>query len=784
MKTNPLPMSHRPHPRTRLLLATFIVLSAMFLAHGQTPSPVLLPAPVSYQGGEGRLVWNGVAIQAPEELLPWTAPLSQFLASLPAPSPGRAATPLVLAVDAALHPHPEYYLLDVRPTTVTLRATRPDGLARGLQTLIQLTGEDGSVPVCRVEDHPRFPYRGMHLDVCRHFFPVSFVKRYIDLLARYKFNTFHWHLTEDQGWRIEIEAYPRLTQVGAWRKGSQVGPYARQEFDTIPYGGFYSKDEIREVVAYAAARGITVIPEIEMPGHALAALASYPEYSCSGGPFEVARGWGVFDDVFCPREETFHFLETILAEVMDLFPSSYIHIGGDECPKTRWKSCPHCQALMAREGLQDEHELQSWFIRRIERFVNSRGRRIIGWDEILEGGLAPNATVMSWRGEEGGVAAARAGHDAIMTPGSHCYFDHYQGDPALEPHAIGGYSPLQKVYAYEPVPAGLTPAEQARILGAQGNVWTEYMTDSRHVEYMVLPRMIALSEVLWSPVSQRDEARFMARLQRELPRLDRLGHHFSLSHRQVRLRTEAGPTPGTVLVRATPPREGQRVTMEWKSPRHEPWMTESDREVYFALDTLRPSDNQRVLQGDGRLRAWLDDESPGSGMRNPVSERHFFFNLATGRPLQVSPPPVAPYDQGGAFTLVDGIMGGDRRSGTDWLGWRGDVQILLDLGEARSIQSMVTGTYHEPHSWIHRPQEIRVEGSMDGRNWSDLGRVRVPHGVKFPEQGGRLPFAIWLEEPVSVRHLRFTVQAAGKIPPGYPGEGHPAWLFLDEIQVY
>jgi hexosaminidase len=338
----------------------------------------------------------------------------------------------------------------------------------------------------------------MHLDVCRHFFPVSFVKKYIDLLAIHKMNYFHWHLTEDQGWRIEIKKYPLLTQTGAWRSGSMIGKYSDQKYDSVRYGGFYTQDEIRDIVKYASERHITVIPEIEMPGHALAALAAYPQFSCKGGPFEVARGWGVFDDVYCTREETFRFLFNVLDEVIELFPGPYIHIGGDECPKTRWKSCDSCQSRMREEGIKDEHELQSWFIQRIERYVNEKGKKIIGWDEILEGGLAPNATVMSWRGTEGGIMAANQNHNVVMTPGTHCYFDHYQGNPEKEPLAIGGFTNLEKVFSFNPLPAGL-PADKAEyILGAQANVWTEYILTESHIEYMVLPRMTALSQVLWS----------------------------------------------------------------------------------------------------------------------------------------------------------------------------------------------------------------------------------------------------------------------------------------------
>jgi hexosaminidase len=395
-----------------------------------------------------------------------------------------------------------WYSLSATAAGTEIRAASETGVFYGIQTLLQLVKNNSGraeLPETIISgDFPAFRYRGMHLDVCRHFFPVAFIKKYIDLLAIHKMNYFHWHLTEDQGWRIEIEKYPNLTSIGAWRKGSMVGKYSDQKYDNIRYGGFYSKDEIREIVAYAAERHITVVPEIEMPGHALAALASYPKLSCTGGPFEVARGWGVFDDVYCTREETFEFLYNVLDEVCELFPGEYIHIGGDECPKTRWKTCNDCQNRIKEEGLKDEHELQSWFIRRIERYLNQKGKKMIGWDEILEGGLAPNATVMSWRGTEGGIAAATQNHDVIMTPGSHCYFDHYQGKPEKEPLAIGGFTDLEKVFSFNPIPAGLPADKTAYILGAQANVWTEYILNEAHVEYMVLPRMTALSQVLWS----------------------------------------------------------------------------------------------------------------------------------------------------------------------------------------------------------------------------------------------------------------------------------------------
>jgi len=443
------------------------------------------------------------------------------------PSRPAGLTLRLIAPDSALGN--EGYRLSSQTSGVIIEASTEAGLFRGLQTFRQLlhAGVPGTVPRVEISDAPRFPYRGMHLDVARHFFPVEFVERYIDLLSRYKFNTFHWHLTDDQGWRIQINRYPKLTDIGSCRRETVVDrnfdPYIG---DSTRYCGYYTQDEVRRVVAYAAARHITIVPEIEMPGHAQAAIAAYPELACTPGPFEVSTVWGVDEDILCPSEATFAFLEGVLTEVIALFPGPYIHIGGDEAPKTRWKSSDLAHQVIQREQLADEHALQSWFVQRIERFLSAHGRRLIGWDEILEGGLAPGATVMSWRGVSGGIAAAQQGHDVIMTPTSHAYFDYAQGDPALEPFSIGGNIPLERVYAFEPVPSVLTPEQATHVLGAQGNVWTEYMKTPDRVEWMVFPRMLAMAEVTWSPASARDWERFIERLPSALAALDRLGVNY------------------------------------------------------------------------------------------------------------------------------------------------------------------------------------------------------------------------------------------------------------------
>lgn len=416
------------------------------------------------------------------------------------------------------------YSLIVRKDGIHISSANEEGIFYGVQSLIQLLDpaakKDLKVPFVSIKDAPRFSYRGMHLDVTRHFFPVSFVKKYIDYLALHKFNTFHWHLTDDQGWRIEIKKYPKLTEIGSVRKGTVTGRHPGTGNTNIPVSGYYTQDEVREIVKYASDRYINVIPEIEMPGHASAALTAYNTLGCTGGPYKVEEGWGVFDDVFCAgNDETFTFLQNVVDEVITLFPSSYIHLGGDESPKTRWKTCPKCQKRIKDNNLKDEHELQSYFIQRMEKHVNAKGRKIIGWDEILEGGLAPNAAVMSWRGEAGGIEAAKQNHYVVMTPGNYVYFDYSQSSKE-DSLTIGGLTTIQKVYSYNPVPSSLPAESRKYILGAQANVWTEYMSNPQKVEYQIFPRMSALSEVLWSPQESRDWKTFEERLKTQFSRYD------------------------------------------------------------------------------------------------------------------------------------------------------------------------------------------------------------------------------------------------------------------------
>lgn len=480
---------------------------------------------------------------------------------------------------------PEGYRLQIDGNGIHLSGSGA-GIFYGVQTLLQIMPEQfGNVvrlPFASIVDWPRFKYRGMHLDTARHFMPVEFVKKYIDLMAQFKFNYFHWHLTDDQGWRIEIKKYPRLTEIGSTRpetvKERNLSPYIG---DGTPHGGFYTQAQIREVIEYARKRYVTIIPEIEMPGHASAALAAYPQFGCKKDyQYKVQTSWGIFKEVFCPTDETFNFLEDVLDEVIKLFPDSpYIHIGGDEVLKDHWKESGFVQELKKRENLKDEHEVQSYFIRRIEKFVNSKGKKIIGWDEILEGGIAPNATIMSWRGMRGGIEAAKAKHDVIMTPTDYVYFDYGQGDPQYEPVNIGSYVPLAKVYSFDPIPESLTENEAKFIIGGQANVWTEYIKTPQQVEYMAFPRMLALSEVLWSPKENRDFEDFRWRLNSLLPRLDARGVNYRI------------PEPGGLQNVVT---ENERISVELQPA--------AGTRVHYTTDGTTPDERSAVYSGPIEVR--------------------------------------------------------------------------------------------------------------------------------------------------------------------------------------
>ncbi|MCK9617423.1 MAG: glycoside hydrolase family 20 protein [Lentimicrobiaceae bacterium] len=656
----------------------------------------------------------------------------------------------------------EGYHLTVEKKKITIEGS-PQGVFYGLQTLAQLVQQNQkklSVPCCEIIDYPEFSWRGMHLDVSRHFFPLSFIKKYIDYLSMYKMNTFHWHLTDDQGWRIEIKKYPKLTQTGAWRNYTLNGHYSTmpQQFDSTRYGGFYTQEEIREVVDYAQKRFVTIVPEIEMPGHALAALSAYPELSCSGGHFEVIGNWGVFEDVFCTKEETFTFLQDVLSEVMDLFPGKYIHIGGDECPKERWKKCPVCQQRIKDEGLKDENKLQSYFIARIEKFVNSKSRSIIGWDEILEGGLAPNATVMSWRGTEGGLAAAKLKHNVVMAPGSHCYFDYYQGNPKFEPLAIGGFIPVEKVYQFDPIPAGLNPEENKYILGGQANVWTEYIPDGKQVEYMIFPRMCALSEALWTYPQNRDFESFKKRLLSHLKLYDHLNINYSKAMFALKFQVSKGKAPLTVTLAGEPGIEIRYNT------------DGSELTGKTILYSSPISISKTCLLQAGNFS--------GGKLCSPVLSQQFYVNPATGKNVTLTYPPHENYNVGGAATLTDGILGRIPWYGGEWLGFNGkNCEAILDLEKTTKISKVIVDVLNAESSWIYLPKSIEVFISPDGVNFTSVKKISEKEIVEMQRK------MILETDGLQTRYLKIVVENNGKIPDGKPGAGYDAWLFVDEILV-
>jgi hexosaminidase len=593
----------------KILLPVFFISCFSIITNAQDNNPNLgiIPAPVSIKKASGEfilsqqtvLLADTVTNKAVVFLTDYLQNKAMLHVQLKTNDGSSAANSIVLTATGTDNLPADGYRLTITPQQIII-AGKGAGLFYGIQTLIQLMPAEraatAKLPCVQIEDYPRFGYRGVMLDVCRHFFSVEFVKKYIDLMAAYKLNNFHWHLTDDQGWRIEIKKYPKLTEVGSQRAQTVIGNYhdrTPQQFDNTPYGGFYTQDQIRDVVKYASDRYINVVPEIEMPGHSEAALASYPELSCDPSfPYKVAETWGVFHDIYCPSDQTFSFLEDVLTEVMDLFPSKYIHIGGDEAPKDVWKKSAFCQKLMKKLHLKTEDELQSYFIQRIEKFVNSKGRSIIGWDEILEGGLSPNATVMSWRGEAGGIAAAQQNHNVVMTPGSGgLYIDQLQGKQNVEPLSIGGYDPLSKIYSYNPIPAVLNADQQKYIIGVQANLWTEYIPTENKAQYMTYPRLMALSEVAWSSLANKNYNDFAnTRIPDHLALLDKSNYDY-------RVPTAIGGQD-TILfapqlnVNLKPSVTGAKVyyTIDGYQPR------ETDMEYTIPMTYIIPLDQYRELK--------------------------------------------------------------------------------------------------------------------------------------------------------------------------------------------
>ncbi len=752
---------------------TLSLLSLLFAvelcAQGPTPAPPpdppLIPRParaIIQPGGfsitEKTVIIVDTGSSAPsataEYLAAMIARVSPFrprVVQLPA-----ASAPAGSIVFSGTAPNPEVspesYALRVYPGGIRISAPSEAGAFYAVQTLRQLfperfespagrdTVQAWTLPSATVQDKPRFKWRGLLLDCCRHFMDVDFVKRTIDMLAMLKMNRLHWHLTDDQGWRIEIKKYPALTSIGAWRK----------EKDGSSYGGFYTQEQIRDVVRYAAERHVTVVPEIEMPGHALAALASYPQYSCTGGPFDVANDWGVFKDIYCAgKDETFRFLGDVLTEVIGLFPSEYIHIGGDEAPKYRWEHCADCRKRMLDEELDSEHELQSWFIGRIGTFLRERGRKLIGWDEILEGGLPEGATVQAWRSIDSAATAARAKHYAIVSPTSHAYFDY---DLAT--------TDMETVYSFEPVPKSLKPSEAEYILGGECNMWTEHAPQEM-VESKVFPRILAMTEVLWSPTQLRDWKHFRNRVQRFYPRLDTLDVGYGYEAPPVRFITEADST-----------RRALRISIEQRQPGLALlWARGQDAE------NGQPYEAPIVVSDSGTVSALA--YGPGKRVGEPQRLR-YDVHAAFGAGVTLAVKPSDTYSAGGPGALTDGVRGSSSFRDGRWQGHEGrDVVAVIDLGEERPLRELRAGFLHYQQAWIFLPRSVEFATSLDGRNYVESGVFTMPERDR-EELTFTLDAAIAVDIP-RARFIRMRARSMPACPPWHAGAGGKTWIFIDEI---
>lgn len=666
----------------------------------------------------------------------------------------------------------EAYQLKVTQDNVTITGTSEAGTFYGIQTLrksLPITNKgDISLPAAEINDYPRFSYRGVHLDVSRHFFPADSVKHFIDMMALHNINRLHWHLTDDQGWRIEIKKRPELTTIGSKRSETVIG-HNSGEYDGILYSGFYTQDEAREIVKYAKERHITVIPEIDLPGHMQAALAAYPELGCTGGLYEVWKMWGVSEDVLCAgNDKTLTFIEDVLNEIVDIFPSEYIHVGGDECPKVRWKKCPKCQArikelgLKADKGHTAEQRLQSYIINYAEQFLNGKGRQIIGWEEILEGGLAPNATVMSWRGIEGGIEAVKHKHDAIMTPSSFLYFDYYQTmDTDNEPPAIGGYVPLEKVYSYEPVPQILTPEEAKHIVGVQANLWTEYIPTYSQVEYMELPRMAALSEIQWTMPKKKEYADFLKRLPGLIAVYDINQYNYAKHIFQVKSQY-IPDTEANVL----------NVVLS----------TIDNTPVYYTLDGSEPTASSNIYTdtlkiGQSCTLKAITIRPNGS---SAVLKEDIKFNKATMKPITMQQPINEKYKFEGKNTLIDGLAGSRNYRTGRWIAfYQNDLEAVIDLQQETPISKAWVRTYVEIGEEILDLRELSVAVSNDGKEYKEV-KSEVYPAVSKEDKNGIYTHELSFDT-VQARYVKIAARPEYNIPAWHWGKGRPAFIFVDEI---
>lgn len=659
----------------------------------------------------------------------------------------------------------EAYVIDVTRRRVVVEASGRRGFNYAIQTLRQMGPR---IPCVRIEDAPRFSYRGLHLDEARHFFGKDVVKKYLDIMAFHKLNTFHWHLTDDQGWRVQIMKYPELTSVGSVRNGTCIRRNYKTN-DGVPYGEgmWYSQEDIREIVAYAAERGIDVIPEIDLPGHMLAALAAYPHLGCSGGPYKVWHRWGVSKDVLCAgNEQTYAFLEDVFTEICELFPSQYIHIGGDECPKDSWESCPECQALIRKLGLKDddghkaEHYLQSHVMNHIEAFLASKGRKVIGWDEILDGAPSKSAAVMSWRGEEGGIKAAAAGHDVIMTPDTYSYWDYYQStDVENEPFAIGGYVPVEKVYSYEPFTESMDELSRSRIIGVQANMWTEYISDPDHLEYMLLPRLAALSEVQWCRPENKDWSRFTDSMDELCEAYRRMGYNYAEHIFGVRGYLRHDSESGCAEVRLE---------------------TQGVAQIRYTLDGTDPDGNSELYKAPLEISSTcvLKASAVRDGSMTRPYVRKFSFHKAAGRSVTLKHPSLSNEAEG----LLDAVRGPAIHKCQEWCSWLAKpCEAVIDMGDSQPYSRVEVGYISNKPSQIFNPVSLSVKVSEDGNAWTEVAYAKADvEGESEPD--GLKSMSVSFPQ-TAARYVKVTAECLPEVPKWHHYAGRRAWLYVDEIIV-
>ena len=677
-----------------------------------------------------------------------------------------------LSVDPTIFTEKDSYKIIVNENNINIISSETSSAFFAIQTLrkslpFDAKGENIVMPAAEIYDYPRFGHRGMMLDVSRHIFDLDSIKEFIDVMALHNMNKFHIHLTDDQGWRIEIKKYPELTKVGAWRSGTKIGK--SETYDTIRHGGFYTQEELRELVQYAADRHIDIIPEIDLPGHQLAALATYPELGCTGGPYEVWRQWGVSDDVICAgNEDAMRFLEDVLTEVMDIFPSEYIHIGGDECPKVRWEQCPKCQAKIKELGFKDDEHfkaeayLQSYVMTRMEKFVENHGRKVIGWDEILEGGLGPNVTVMSWRSIDGGKEGAKQHHDVIMTPCSHLYFDYYQTDNIDdEPLAIGGYIPVSRVYEFEPIPSDLTEEEAKHILGPQANLWVEYIKNMSTVFYRVLPRMDALTEVQWVSPEQKDYDSFRKRTYKMVELYDIKGWNYAKHIFDIDV--EIVPNVEAKCIDVTMSKFGEG-------------------DILYTLDGTDPLTNGTKytealkLTENAKLRAIVKRaRSVGKEFKTDIE-----LSKSSMKPISLKNEPHENYRFDGANTLIDGLSGGNNYKTGRWIAFFGEnLDATIDLIEEQEISNLQFNCNLTKGDWIFNAKSVKILASNDGNTFEEIHYQEFP--IETVREDGFISYSVDFEK-ASARFVNVVIEPH-RCPEGHSGYGYPAWIFVDEIKI-